>query len=399
MILGSTRMILGRTFTSAVGAAFCLTLAVAPLEAQSTAAPQAPGQVFFVQLADTHWGFSNAAVNPDHAGTLRKAVAEINALAERPDFIMFSGDETHTTDDPAVRRQRMAEFKDIISALVVKNVWFIPGEHDASLDSAKAYREFFGETHYTFDSNGIHFVCLDNASDPTGSLGQAQLDWLGAVLKGYDRDSQIVVFAHRPLIPVYARWDWQTRDGQAALALLLPFRNVSLFCGHIHQQRADSADGFVQYAAQGMMFPLPAPGSTAKPDPVAWDPSHPYRGLGFRTVRVNAVTHEVVVTEYPIVATPTGAAKDPVVTVVARKFGFSPSVIRLRKGVPATLQLSAADTTHGFNCPDLGISAVLRPNQVTTVSVTPDRTGEFTFMCDVFCGEGHGDMTGTIIVN
>jgi len=378
-----------------------LAFAAASLWAQPPAAQPAMAQgddVYFVQLSDTHWGFNNPKINPDFAGTLKKAIAQINALDEKPDFIVFSGDETHTTDDPAVRRQRMAEFKDIISALSVRNIKFLPGEHDASLDNAKAYGEFFGETHYAFDLKGVHFIALDNVTDPTGSLGEAQLGWLAGILNGYDKDSQIVVFAHRPLIPVYTQWGWRTRDGEAALALLKPFRNVSLFYGHIHQERRDAIDGFVQYAAQGMMFPLPAPGSVDKPNPVAWDPEHPYRGLGYRTVRVNARTHELVVTEYPILAQSAAAEDGSVVKVVAKRFEFSPDVIRLKKGVTVTLELSTLDVTHGFNCPDLGISAVIMPDKVTTVSVTPDKAGKFAFFCDVFCGEGHDGMTGTIVV-
>jgi hypothetical protein len=32
------------------------------------------------------------------------------------------------------------------------------------------------------------------------------------------------------------------------------------------------------------MFPLPAPGSVPKKAPVAWDPDHPFRGIGYRRV-------------------------------------------------------------------------------------------------------------------
>src|SRR5262249_14360765 len=58
----------------------------------------------FVQLSDTHWGFEGPP-NPDAKGTLKKAVAAVNSLSERPDFVMFTGDLTHTTDDPKERRQ------------------------------------------------------------------------------------------------------------------------------------------------------------------------------------------------------------------------------------------------------------------------------------------------------
>jgi predicted MPP superfamily phosphohydrolase len=76
---------------------------------------------YFVQLSDTHWGFQGPA-NPDAAVTLRKAVATVNALSTPPEFIVFTGDLTHTTDDPAERRRRLAEFKSIVADLNVKNV-------------------------------------------------------------------------------------------------------------------------------------------------------------------------------------------------------------------------------------------------------------------------------------
>jgi 3',5'-cyclic AMP phosphodiesterase CpdA len=260
--------------------------------------------LYFIQVSDTHWGFNNPRINPDYAGTLKKGIAEINALQGTPDFLIFSGDETHITNDEAVRRQRMTEFKDIIAGLNVPTIKFIPGEHDASLDNARDYTEFFGDTHYTFDMKGVHFIVLDNVTNTDGSLGDTQLAWLSGVLGGIDPASPVVLFAHRPLLDVYPAWGWRTKDSAQALALLKPFRSVTLFYGHIHQEREDAAEGFTQHAAQGMMFPLPAPGSVSKPDPLPWDPAHPYRGLGFRTVMLDLKTGQFAIKEYGI--TPEG---------------------------------------------------------------------------------------------
>src|SRR5499433_477915 len=143
---------------------------------------QKPEEFYFVQLSDTHWGFDGPKVNPDAQGTLKKAVAAVNSLDRQPDFVVFTGDLTHTTDDPKVRRARMAEFKEIVSQLRVKTVRFMPGEHDASLDRGEAYQEFFGDPHYTFDHNGVHFIVLDNVSDPMAAVGEQQLRWLQADL-------------------------------------------------------------------------------------------------------------------------------------------------------------------------------------------------------------------------
>src|SRR5271155_5381600 len=86
---------------------------------------------FFVQLSDSHWGFEGAKINPDSKGTLIKAVKEVNSLTQKPDFIVFTGDLTQTTDDTSVRKARMKEFKQIVSELDSKVVRFMPGEHDA----------------------------------------------------------------------------------------------------------------------------------------------------------------------------------------------------------------------------------------------------------------------------
>ena len=91
----------------------------------------------FVQLSDSHWGFKGPAVNPEARTTLERAVAEVNALPLPPDFIVFTGDLTHTTDDAQERRKRMREFKAIVAELKVRDIRFLPGEHDASLDQGR----------------------------------------------------------------------------------------------------------------------------------------------------------------------------------------------------------------------------------------------------------------------
>src|SRR3954463_6782194 len=139
----------------------------------------AQDEFFFVQLSDTHWGFQGAP-NPDAAGTLPKANAAVNALDPQPDFIVFTGDLTHTTDDPGERRKRLAQFKTIVSELKTKSLRLMPGEHDASLDRGEAYRELFGAPSYSFDHKGVHFIALDNVSDPAGAIGGRQLEWLRA---------------------------------------------------------------------------------------------------------------------------------------------------------------------------------------------------------------------------
>ncbi len=265
----------------------------------ATAMPKAL-DFYFVQLSDTHWGYAGEA-NPDAANTLKKAVAAVNALSVPPEFIMFTGDLTHTTDDPKERRRRLAEFKEIVSDLKVKQVRFMPGEHDASLDSGSAYKEFFGDTYYSFDHKGIHFAVVDNVSDPGSRIGDAGLDWLKADLAKQKKNAPIVVFTHRPLFDLAPKWDWATRDGDKALAILMPYEHVTVFYGHIHQEHHQMTGHIAHHSAKSLIFPLPVPGSQDKRTPLAWDPAMPARGLGFREVEAEVANAQYTIQEFPVV--------------------------------------------------------------------------------------------------
>jgi hypothetical protein len=243
-------------------------------------------EFFFVQLSDTHWGFNGPKVNPDAQGTLPKAIAAVNALAQAPDFVMFTGDLTHTTDNPVERRKRMGEFRDIVSKLNAKEVRFMPGEHDASLDQGKAFMEHFGPTHYAFDHKGVHFVVLDNVSDPAARIGEEQLAWFAADLARQPKDARIVVFTHRPLFDLAPQWDWATRDGAKAIELLTPYRNVAVFYGHIHQEHHHMTAHIPHHSAKSLIFPLPAPMSQPAKAPLPWDADALDHGLGYRGIAV-----------------------------------------------------------------------------------------------------------------
>ena len=263
-------------------------------------AAAAPSEDFyFVQLSDSHWGYKGPA-NPDAEHTLHKAVEQVNALEVRPDFIVFTGDLTHTTDDPAERRRRMAQFKEIVAGLNVKQVHFLPGEHDASLDLGAAFQESFGPTHYSFDHKGVHFIALDNVSDPGARVGEPQLAWLKSDLATQRQDARIVVLTHRPLFDLEPKWDWATRDGAQAIALLMPYTNVTVFYGHIHQENHQMTGHIAHHSAKSLIFPLPAPGSQEKRTPLPWDPAMPNKGLGFREVDALANPATYQMTEYPI---------------------------------------------------------------------------------------------------
>jgi cytochrome c oxidase subunit II len=93
-----------------------------------------------------------------------------------------------------------------------------------------------------------------------------------------------------------------------------------------------------------------------------------------------------------------GAGNPRVIKLTAKKFDFTPGEITVKKGEPVILELTSADRVHGFNLPDFKVTAKIEPGKVSRVEFTPDKTGQFTFSCNIFCGSGHEDMSGKLIV-
>ena len=90
--------------------------------------------------------------------------------------------------------------------------------------------------------------------------------------------------------------------------------------------------------------------------------------------------------------------QEQVIQITAKKYEFSPDKITLKKGVPVILEFTSLDRKHGFYCPGLGVRTDIMPDKPSRIRLVPDKTGSFPFHCDVFCGLGHGAMTGTITV-
>jgi cytochrome c oxidase subunit II len=86
------------------------------------------------------------------------------------------------------------------------------------------------------------------------------------------------------------------------------------------------------------------------------------------------------------------------VAVTASKFKFTPEQIRVRRGETLTLVLTSVDFAHGFAIPELGLRRDLIPGQEVELVCTPVNAGRLHLICDNFCGEGHDDMSGWLIV-
>ncbi|VVG71272.1 metallophosphoesterase [Pandoraea apista] len=240
----------------------------------------------FVQISDSHIGF-NKAPNPDPAATLQSAIERIRGAAERPAFMLHTGDVSHLS-----RPEEFDIAQQIVNGAGLETR-YVPGEHDVIGDDGHAFlTRFSPDTHgsgwYSFDQRGVHFVALVNVlnlkAGGMGYLGDAQLAWLAADLKGRSHSTPLVVFTHMPLWSVYPAWGWGTDDGERALALLRPFGSVTVLNGHIHQVLQKVEGNVRLQTAMSTAFPQPAPGDGPGPGPLKVDASQLRQTLGIRRV-------------------------------------------------------------------------------------------------------------------
>jgi len=253
---------------------------------------EGPVSFSIVQLSDTHVGFQGP---PDPLGTkaFEHAVDVINALDPQPDLILFTGDLTHDSDDPAEHAKRFKTFRSISDRLRVKKRMHVPGEHDAALDGGALFRENFGETHYSFDHRGAHFVALDNVSMGKPIVGDEQIAWLKKDLARFPKTAPIVVFTHRPLFDLKPEWEWFTSDGDTVMNVLAPYDNVTVLYGHIHREDHHTTGHARHHAARSLIFAFPDPSANEK-KALPFNPQQPFRNLGIRTVTGNTAAKPFV---------------------------------------------------------------------------------------------------------
>jgi 3',5'-cyclic AMP phosphodiesterase CpdA len=245
------------------------------------------GSFSFVQISDSHIGFNKEA-NKDVTGTLKEAIARINALPEAPDFILHTGDLTHLSE-----AEEFDTLAQLLKGLKTSQVLYVPGEHDVIGDNGQRYRERFGkgtkgQGWYSFDHKGVHFVGLVNVMDikenGLGVLGNEQLGWLEDDLKDRSSETPIVLFAHIPLWTVYPEWGWGTNDGAQALGYLKRFGSVTVLNGHIHQTMKKVEGHVTFHTAMSTAFPQPEPGKAPKPGPMKVEPGKLRDYLGITDV-------------------------------------------------------------------------------------------------------------------
>jgi len=265
---------------------------------------KSPNGLHFVQISDSHMGFNKPA-NTDVAATLQAAVDKINSLDEQPEFIIHTGDLSH--------QSKPAEFDtmdQILKSARPKHIFFVPGEHDTSVDDGKQYMDRYGRDTkgrgwYSMDHKGVHFIGLVNVMqlEGMGQLGDEQLAWLQDDLRAVSASTPVVLFAHIPLWAIYPEWGWGTKDSEQAFSYLKRFGSVTVLNGHIHQVMQKVEGNATFHTAMSTAFPQPAPGTAPSPGPLKVPADKLRSVLGLANVRYVEKNQSLAVVDSPLATT------------------------------------------------------------------------------------------------
>jgi 3',5'-cyclic AMP phosphodiesterase CpdA len=272
-------------------------------ESSGAGTAAAGADLSFVQISDSHIGFNKEA-NKDVVGTLREAVAKINALPNRPSFMLHTGDLSHLAE-----AEEFDTLEQVLKSCKTSQVFYVPGEHDILNDNGKQYRERFGRGTkgsgwYSFDEKGVHFVGLVNVMDikegGLGVLGHEQLEWLEDDLGSRSSSTPIVLFAHVPLWTIFPKWGWGTEDSEKALGYLKRFGSVTVLNGHIHQIIQKVEGNVTFHTAMSTAFPQPQPGAAPKPGPMKVPAEKLHSVLGVTSVNYVQGNNTLALVDSPL---------------------------------------------------------------------------------------------------
>jgi len=96
---------------------------------------------------------------------------------------------------------------------------------------------------------------------------------------------------------------------------------------------------------------------------------------------------------------PAAASAPRTVEVVASKFSFEPSRIEVAEGERVKLVVKSADGVHGVEIKKFKVSTKIpRGGEPVEIEFVANAPGEYPILCSEYCGKGHEDMKGTLVV-
>jgi cytochrome c oxidase subunit 2 len=104
----------------------------------------------------------------------------------------------------------------------------------------------------------------------------------------------------------------------------------------------------------------------------------------------------------PAIAEEPTAAEPKVFEVVARRFAFEPATIEVVEGDRVRLLVRSADGPHGVEIKAFKVKKAVpraKPGDAPiTIEFVATAAGEYPILCSEYCGNGHKEMTGALVV-
>ncbi|HZF34179.1 MAG TPA: phosphodiesterase [Candidatus Angelobacter sp.] len=236
----------------------------------------------------------------DTPAFLTRAVAHLNALAPRPDFVWITGDLVDQ-GSPA----EYAHLREILGGLEIP--WaLMPGNHDdrASLRRAFADQPYLprdGEfLQYALDDLPLRLLALDTLipGESGGRLCQARLEWLAARLAEHPDRPTVIAMHHPPFLTGLAEMDTINCDNSAALgAIVAEHPQIErIVCGHVHRPMVIRWNGTVVTTAPATAHQVAL--NLLDGTPTAWIMEPPACHLHYWRADSGLVTHHSYIGDY-----------------------------------------------------------------------------------------------------
>ena len=273
-----------RDFLKTAGIAAAAT--ALPMGVVSMASADETEAFTFAHISDSHIQhiYGDKFVRNWDRGLIR-AVAEVNLLEPKPDFVVFGGDLAQLGT-----KEELDHGAEMLSKLKYKT-HCVMGEHDYYLDLGEYWSELFGPQWYSFDHKGVHFVVLNSIlttyewthdrwptaeqrmlemaglDNPNGSpfmVGAEQRRWLRSDLHKVDKSTPVVVLSHSPIQKLYKGWNFWTDDAEQVQRLLRRFDKATVIYGHVHQIQYNQVGNITFQSVMATAWPWPYPQSYAQ---------------------------------------------------------------------------------------------------------------------------------------
>lgn len=135
----------------------------------------------------------------------------------------------------------------------------------------------------------------------------------------------------------------------------------------------------VSVAAFGLGIQLPGPEQRVDPRTVATDPNSPWSTPGLREIAPGKYDAYILAHAIPV-------------------WEYLPKEMTVPVGSSVTFYVTSSDVQHGFNVQNTNANFLVLPGQVSKLTIKFDKPGTYNYICNEYCGVGHGVMYGAIIV-